>query len=68
VHAEAGRWYHKVGVYNYNSRSGYTRARAYYRNIRFYDNNETHESVLGVRPIASDNVRTTTRHGGFFIA
>jgi hypothetical protein len=56
VHAEAGRWYHKVGVYNYNSRSGYTRARAYYRNIRFYDNNETHESVLGVRPIASDNV------------
>lgn len=54
VHTEAGRWYHKVGVYNYNSRSGYTMARAYYRNVRFYDNDETPESVLGVSPIVID--------------
>lgn len=59
IHADAGRWYAKIGVYNYTSRVGYTRARAYYRNVRFFDNNETLQSVLGYEPVASDIVFVT---------
>lgn len=50
IHADDGRAYMKVGVYNYNQRAGYGMARAYYRNVRFNDADETLIGIFGDIP------------------
>lgn len=50
VHSDAGKIYKKVGIYNYNKRTGFGMARAYYRNIDIYDQNESWFTVLGNHP------------------